>query len=306
MTDREKVRYLLIWYENDDFQINSSTLVPIRRAIEDTVKENRDDVEIDVWLESGGGDANAAFKLALMLRNAASFIRVVIPDYAKSAATLLALAGHEIYMAPGAELGPLDMQLYDEGNLLEYTSALNIARAADDVGRDAVTLALRGGAEILRFTRLSRVQAVTAMLKFAADFSTPLVSQLDPKVVYDAKQALKSAKNYAQELLAETCEQQASKIAASLVENFPTHGYVISYGAAQRLGMPARPIADYDMLDHVRRIHRDAEDGPALIRFTQMDEFLSEVGGGESDTSQVDPKVAASARRSRKSGVVPE
>ncbi len=287
MTSTTPVRYLLIWY-TDSVSIDYDSLNPIRRVIEDTVKESRDEVEIDVWLESGGGDANAAFKLALMLRNAASLIRVVIPDYAKSAATLLALAGHEIYMAPGAEMGPLDMQLYDEGTLLEYTSALNIARAADDVGRDAVDLAMRGGAEIIRMARLSRLQAMTVMLKFAAEFSAPLVCQLDPRVVYDAKQALKSANNYAQDLLSETCGLQASKIAARLVENFPTHGFVISYGVAQRLGLPVRLIADYDLLDYARRFHRASEDGPSIIRFCSLDEFLSEIGGDDSDDSQVD------------------
>jgi Serine dehydrogenase proteinase len=289
MTDTKQARYLLIWY-TDSVPINYENLQPIRRIIEDAVKEPREEVAVDVWLESGGGDANAAFKLALMLRAIANLIRVVIPDYAKSAATLLALAGHEIYMAPGAELGPLDMQLYDEGTLLEYTSALNVARAADDVGRDAVDLAMRGGAEIIRMAHLSRVDAMTTMLKFAAEFYAPLVCQLDPRVVYDAKQALKSANNYAQELLVETCGPQASKIAARLVETFPTHGFVISYGNAQRLGLPIRPIAEYDLLDHARRFHRESEDGPSMIRFSSLDEFLSEVGGEDIDHTQANSR----------------
>jgi ClpP class serine protease len=85
-----------------------------------------------------------------MLRHTARRIRVVVPDIAKSAGTLLALAGHEIYMAPGAELGPIDVQRFEEGNVVPYTSALNIAKAADDVGRDAVTLAVNGGPSFSR------------------------------------------------------------------------------------------------------------------------------------------------------------
>jgi len=278
-------RYLLIFFTPDS--MDTDQLVPIRRAVEDAVKEPRDEVEIDVWLESAGGSADVAFKLALILRHAASTIRVVIPDYAKSAATLLALAGHEIYMAPGAELGPLDMQLYDEGNLLQYTSALNIARAADDLAHDAVDLTIVGGAQFLRSTRLSRVQTMTAMLKFAAEFYAPLVSQLDPKVVYDAKQALRSAKNYAQDLLTETCGVPANRIASRLVENYPTHGFVISYQEAQRLGLPVRPISDYDLLELARQVHRVYEDGPpAIIRFSSLAEFLDETQGENDDTGQ--------------------
>lgn len=76
--------------------------------LEDGIAEPRENVELDLWLESPGGDAHAAYKLALLLRAHASRLRVVIPDYAKSAATLLTLAADEIYVAPVAELGPLD------------------------------------------------------------------------------------------------------------------------------------------------------------------------------------------------------
>src|SRR4051812_207602 len=116
-------RYLLAWLDPET-SITASTLLPVRRAIEDTVDRPREEVEIDVWLESPGGDANSAYKLALMLRHVAGCVRVVVPDYAKSAATLLALAGDEIYLAPGAELGPLDAQMPEEGTVTGAISAL--------------------------------------------------------------------------------------------------------------------------------------------------------------------------------------
>jgi hypothetical protein len=114
---------------------------------------------------------------------------------------LLALAGHEIYMAPAAELGPLDAQLFDEGSMHRYTSALHLARAADEVARDAVTLAGNGGAELLNRTGLSRAQTLDAMLRFAANFSEPLVRQIDPKSVHYAKQMLRVTVKYAEYLL---------------------------------------------------------------------------------------------------------
>src|SRR5260370_19649760 len=223
-----------------------------------------------------------------MLRHAAKLIRIVVPDYAKSAATLLTLAGHEIFMAPGAELGPLDMQLYDEGNMLQYTSALNIAKAADDLAFDVVELYIHGGAHFLFSTRLSRVQTMTAMLKFASDFYAPLVSQLDPKVVYDAKQALRSAKNYAKDIMAETCGITATNMEARLVENYPTHGFVISYQEAQKLGLAVRPIADCDLLEHLRRFHRAYEDGSPILQFTSMAEFLQEARGDNDESDKDD------------------
>lgn len=236
-------RFLLLWLTGTA-DINRGSIAPIRRAIEDQVSGPPDEVEIDIWLDSGGGDAHAAYKLALMLRAVSSHVRVVIPDYAKSAATLLAIAADEIYLAPGADLGPLDGQMVDEGSVSGSISALSIAHAADEVARDAVQMAMDGGADLLAITGLSRAQTIEAMLKFSARFSRPLVCQLDPKVVHSAKQTLKVTAKYAELLLEEVGNEDPQGVAKALVEIFPTHGYVISVKEAASLGLPIKPIAE--------------------------------------------------------------
>jgi hypothetical protein len=281
-------RYLLIWMDD----IESASLVRIRRDIENAELPPAEQVEIDVWIESAGGDGNTAYKLALMLRSAATRIRVVVPDYAKSAATLLALVGDEIYMAPGAELGPLDAQMPEEGK--GTISALNIARAADAVASDAVAIASRGGAELLYATGLSRAETLNAMLSFSASFSEPLVRQLDPKMVHYAKEWLRVTTRYAERLLTKTMgPQRAEAVAGRLVEDFPTHGFVISCEDADGLGLPVRPLDTYDLLDLARAWHRVAEDGEAMVAFGPMEDFMPEVGadsestGGENDQPEV-------------------
>ncbi|HTA06544.1 MAG TPA: hypothetical protein VK774_09295 [Solirubrobacteraceae bacterium] len=268
--------------------IESRSLVRIRRDIEDAELPPADQVEIDVWIESGGGDGNTAYKLALMLRSAATRIRIVVPDYAKSAATLLALVGDEIYMAPGAELGPLDAQMPEEGK--GTISALNIARAADAVASDAVAIATRGGAELLYTTGLSRAETLNAMLRFAASFSEPLVRQLDPKMVHYAKEWLRVTTRYAERLLTKTIgAERAASVATKLVEEFPTHGFVISYDDAENLKLPVRPLETYDLLDLVRVWHRVVEDGEAIVAFGPVQEFMlgadtqDDTTGGEND-----------------------
>ena len=88
--------------------------------------------EIDLWLESPGGDAHVSYKIALLLRSYTPKLRVIVPDYAKSAATLLSLAADEIYMARAAELGPLDAQIgYEKEGMT--ISALDRARSLEDL-----------------------------------------------------------------------------------------------------------------------------------------------------------------------------
>ena len=270
------VRYLLVWLDSHS-SIGPRELARIRCKLEDGISQPRENVQVDLWLESPGGDAHTAYKLALMLRKVASHIRVVVPDYAKSAATLLALAADELFLAPGAELGPLDAQVHEEGSLFGGISALSIAHAADAVARDAVALAIKGATEIISETNMGRVDAFRAMLDFSASFSAPLVSQLDPRLVYQANELLRVTVRYATILLTPTVgARQAAEIAKELVEQFPTHGFVIAHDEASRLGLPVKPIREYDHLKDVRACHRAAEAGTPLVEFGPLKNFLTE------------------------------
>ncbi len=282
-------RYLLAWLGPE---IDVEPVILMRREIEDQVKEPKDQVEVDLWLESPGGNAHSAFKLALLLRHTAGRIRVVIPDYAKSAATLLALAGHELYLAPAAELGPLDAQITEEDPVVRTISALSIARAADEVGRDAVALAGSGGAELLRRTGLGRRVTLDAMLRFSASFLEPLVRQLDPKQVHHARELIRATQRYAAFLLTETLPNDADEIAKRLVEDFPTHEFVIGCPQVDELGLPRRSWDDYDFRERARMVHRAAESGNPLLRFCLLDEFLQTLDEVEGDEDASDHEEA--------------
>jgi hypothetical protein len=66
---------------------------------------------LDLMINSPGGFGEAAEKLVEMCRNHARFeFRVIVPNYAKSAATMIALGGDKIVMGYLSELGPTDPQ----------------------------------------------------------------------------------------------------------------------------------------------------------------------------------------------------
>jgi len=70
---------------------------------------------VDLLLQSPGGDIDAAEKIVYMCREIAGEFRVIVPEYAKSAATLIALASDEVIMGIASELGPIDAQLTGPG-----------------------------------------------------------------------------------------------------------------------------------------------------------------------------------------------
>ncbi len=91
--------------------------------------------DIDLMLHTGGGDVDAAEKLINMVRAKVEnhTLRVVVPDFAKSAGTLMSLGADRIVMSDASELGPIDPQVLladGNGNKI-WHSVLNYLDAFD-------------------------------------------------------------------------------------------------------------------------------------------------------------------------------
>lgn len=67
--------------------------------------------EVDIWIHSPGGSAEATESIVKMLRHKFDNIRFIISGVAKSAATMLALSGNEILLTTASEMGPIDPQV---------------------------------------------------------------------------------------------------------------------------------------------------------------------------------------------------
>jgi hypothetical protein len=65
---------------------------------------------VDIFLHSPGGLAEAADSIVDIVRGKFKHVRFIVPNIAKSAATMLALSGDEILMDIASELGPIDPQ----------------------------------------------------------------------------------------------------------------------------------------------------------------------------------------------------
>jgi len=82
----------------------------VLRAIRMTPK----DLPIDFIIHTPGGLALAATQIAKALADHKAEVRVIVPHYAMSGGTLIALAADKIVMDPHAVLGPVDPQLGQE------------------------------------------------------------------------------------------------------------------------------------------------------------------------------------------------
>ena len=84
------------------------------------------------------GDADAAYRIARLLRSYYTKVTVFVPSLCKSAGTLISIGAHELVVADTRELGPLDMQLREKNELFAYSSGLAILEALDSLEARAI------------------------------------------------------------------------------------------------------------------------------------------------------------------------
>jgi len=75
------------------------------------IRMTPDDMPIDFIIHTPGGLALAATQIANALADHKGEVRVIVPHYAMSGGTLIALAADKIIMDPHAVLGPVDPQI---------------------------------------------------------------------------------------------------------------------------------------------------------------------------------------------------
>lgn len=178
------------------------------------------DTDLDLLLHTGGGDIDAAEKLITMVRTVVgkAELRVVVPDFAKSAGTLMALAADWIVMSDTSELGPIDPQITladGNGNLIRhsiqsYLDAYNCHSQA--LNKDPGNAAAR-----------------------------VMLGKLDPATVKLFESVRKRARQMAEDQLKRGMFRQSggnfTKIASELIDTnrWLSHGQMIDAQAAQRL-----------------------------------------------------------------------
>ncbi len=93
----------------------ASSLISISLADKDSFDEVTRNLSqgqgIDILLHSPGGSAEATESIVELLRNRFSHIRFIIPNVAKSAATMMAMSGEQLLLDDRSELGPTDPQM---------------------------------------------------------------------------------------------------------------------------------------------------------------------------------------------------
>lgn len=177
---------------------------------------------IDLLLHTPGGDMDAAEKLVMMLHEAAGKapLRIIVPDFAKSAGTLMALGANSIVMSDCSELGPIDPQIVseDRNGTMNVTAIQNYLDAFADCSN-----------------------AVNANPNDAA--SRQMLDKFDPPRIHQYRAAMARARSLAEKLLRMRMFQDGSGAWSSITsklmdtKQYQSHSQMIGFEEARQLGL---------------------------------------------------------------------
>jgi ClpP class serine protease len=169
---------------------------------------------ITLILHTPGGLVLAATQIALALKNHPAKKTVIVPHYAMSGGTLIALAADEVQMDPYAVLGPIDPQLSDPQ--MGTIPAVSILKALKQKG----------------------IEKADDGTLIKADVAEKAIKQLEELVVELVEEKLG--------------KEKAEELAKTLVQGTWTHDYPLTPKKLQELGIPVKvgiPLEVYHLMD---------------------------------------------------------
>lgn len=181
--------------------------------------------DLHLMLRSPGGDGEAAVRLARMAQGSCRRFVVVVPEVAKSAATILALGAHEIVMGPSSDLGPIDPQVHvpDRGYISAKEVLTAVESALEDVNQRPGTYPLHAA-----LLGSGNVDATTYQFAKAALGRTSEI----------AKQAIGSNPDRS----AADVRRLKEKAEKQLITTATMHSAVVGSAEARRIGLPVTEV----------------------------------------------------------------
>lgn len=241
--------------KNEFSEIEYSVLSGFRKHASEL--ENKKPVGL--LIESPGGNAHAAYHIVRFFQRRSKHLMVIVPRYAKSAATLMALGATELLMGKDAELGPLDVQMFDPERE-EYGSALNAVQSLERLNAFSMSAIDQLMPLLIRRTGRKLDTLLPLVLNYVVTFVKPLSEKIDAVDYTKKSRELKVAEQYAMRLMKKQYGwTRAETVARALVEKFPTHGFVIDrdeasaleqvgdsdqFGLGLKLKMPSAEVED--------------------------------------------------------------
>ena len=220
------------------------------------------DGRLNVVVDSGGGDIDAAFNLSMLFRRFGNKeLTFIVPRWAKSGATLLACGGDKIYLTPISELGPIDPQITMINPLekrAEQFSPLHIESTLDLIREE-----FKKGSKDLADKLCERLQFPLTLGSFMKSIEIGeqyLIKLLSSRML---KNERKKTKN----------------VAEKLTKGYADHVFVINYIEAKEIGLNVEELdgKKLDVIWDLYRLYKQKRKMEQKIKEKEVSELIKKL-----------------------------
>ena len=199
--------------------------------------------QLDILIESSGGDALVPWRVISLIREKFKQVSALVPYSAFSAATLLALGCNEIIMGKYGCLGPIDPQI-------------NVRKKDGSPNQFAYQ-------DIVSYLDFVQKEAGLTEQSYIESAFKALCGQVEPSVLGASRRASSLSVMMAERLLQThmtdaEAKIQASSIAKKLNESYFSHGHALSRSEAKQIGLQVSD-ADSGLENLIWSVHKNIE-----------------------------------------------
>ena len=163
--------------------------------------------DLDLIIDSGGGDITMAVKIVNICKNYSNKFTVIVPFFAKSAATTIALSADNLILGKAGELGPVDPQVKHPA-----------------------------------FDMFFPASSIKNALEFVESSSDPYIKmtmpdKLDPILIGAYNRTIEEAKQYLMEVPRFKNSENKQEIVETFNEKYADHGFPIAQEICRSLNL---------------------------------------------------------------------
>ncbi|MFA5071567.1 MAG: hypothetical protein WC511_04350 [Candidatus Pacearchaeota archaeon] len=127
---RKKPLVLMFYTSGDGGGIDENDLYELETKLDEKLGE-QEVSQMDVCIQTTGGDANTSYLLAQLIRKYCSSMEILIPNYAYSGGTLISLSSDKILLGDTARISPIDLQLSYNSEKIAPFALVDIEKYTD-------------------------------------------------------------------------------------------------------------------------------------------------------------------------------
>ena len=219
-----------------------------------------------LFLTTYGGNPDAAYKIASILRSEYKNYNVVICGYCKSAGTLICLGASKLYFSKIGEIGPLDIQTKKTNDFFKQQSGLDLL-TFQEIVKGWTYSAFEHC--FINFTRnsagiISIDLIVDVATKLSKDLYAGIISKVNPTEIGEIYRALNIATQYGNHLKSPNVKVGTID---KLVSAYPCHSFVIDKKQSEELFEEVKPLDNE--LEMIYNAYKMVLDKPHSLGFVR-------------------------------------